>query len=131
MATHAGIKNHHCDICGKSFTRNRDMVAHRKKIHMTNEREANETYKCRECHKVFATATSLNTHYRMHSNSSSAIGTSMIPTAPIAPIATSAHIGGSFHSIGGPTGLMLGHTHHQGTISMMHSHTHAQRLHPY
>lgn len=27
MVTHTGIKNHHCDVCGKSFYRNRDMVS--------------------------------------------------------------------------------------------------------
>lgn len=129
MTTHTGIKNHHCDICGKSFTRNRDMVAHKKKIHLANERAADEIYKCRECQKVFATASSLNTHYRMHANSTTTIPPSMVPVASITPIATSAHIGGSFHSIGAPTGLMLGHTHHQGSIGMMH--THSQRLHPY
>lgn len=127
MATHTGIKNHHCDICGKSFTRNRDMVAHKKKLHLMHERAADEVYKCRECHKVFATALSLSTHYRVHTNSLSAMTPTMMPTAPIAPIA----IGGppSF-GLGPPSGLMLGHTHHQGTISMMH-HTHTQRLHPY
>lgn len=137
LATHTGIKNHHCDVCGKSFTRNRDMVAHKKKLHLINERAANEVYKCRECHKVFATALSLNTHYRMHTNTMATMmpPTMMPPTAPIAPIATSAHphsIGGSFGLglQGPPTGLMLGHSHHQGTISMMH-HTHTQRLHPY
>lgn len=104
------------------------MVAHKKKLHLMNERAANEIYKCRECHKVFATALSLSTHYRVHTNSISVMqpAPTMMPTTPIAPIATSAHIGGppSF-------GLgMLGHTHHQGTIGMMH-HTHTQRLHPY
>lgn len=79
MVTHTGIKNHHCDICGKSFTRNRDMVAHKKKLHLSHERST-ETYKCRECHKVFATAISLSTHYRIH----------VTPQAPIAPIATAA-----------------------------------------
>ncbi|XP_055298839.1 zinc finger protein 567 [Sitodiplosis mosellana] len=129
MATHTGIKNHHCDICGKSFTRNRDMVAHKKKLHLMNDRSAHETYKCRECHKVFATAISLSTHFRIHTNSISAMPPPMMPTTPIAPIAS--HIGGSF-GLGPPhaPGLMLGHTHHQGTISMMH-HTHTQRLHPY
>lgn len=136
LATHTGIKNHHCDICGKSFTRNRDMVAHKKKLHLMNERAANEVYKCRECHKVFATALSLNTHYhRIHTNIMPTMPATMMPTTPIAPIATAHHsIGGSFahHSLGPPTGLMLGHTHHQGTISMMHhTHTHTQRLHPY
>lgn len=130
LATHTGVKNHHCDICGKSFTRNRDMVAHKKKLHLMNERAADEVYKCRECHKVFATVLSLNTHYRIHTNSTvTAMATpTMMPTTPIAPIAQSAHIGSSFGL--GATGLMLGHTHHQGTISMMH-HTHTQRLHPY
>lgn len=127
LATHTGIKNHHCEICGKSFTRNRDMVAHKKKLHLMNERAANEVYKCRECHKVFATALSLNTHYRIHANAMP----TMMPTAPIAPIATSAiggsHIGGSF-GLGPPTGH--GPWHQGGTISMMH-HTHTQRLHPY
>lgn len=66
------------DICGKSFTRNRDMVAHKKKLHL-------------------------------------------MPTAPIPQIASTTHISSSFG--------MLSHTHHQGTISMIHSHT--QRLHPY
>lgn len=106
------------------------MVAHKKKLHLMNERAANEVYKCRECHKVFATALSLNTHYRIHTNTMPSMPPpSMMPTAPIAPIATSAHhpIGGSF-GLGPPT--MFGHTHHQGTISMMH-HTHTQRLHPY
>lgn len=74
MATHTGAMRSHCDICGKSFTRNRDMVAHKKKIHLAET----ETFKCRECHKVFATAISLSTHYRMH----------VVPQAPIAPIAT-------------------------------------------
>lgn len=104
------------------------MVAHKKKIHLMHERAAIETYKCRECHKVFATALSLSTHYRIHTAQTAAMPTPMMPTAPIAPIATSAHIGGSF-SLGPPSGLMLGHTHHQGTLSMMH--THSQRLHPY
>lgn len=112
------------------------MVAHKKKIHLMHERAANEVYKCRECHKVFATALSLNTHYRIHTNTVPSMGPTMMPTAPIAaPIATSAHIGASFGSfepgrLGPPTGIMLGHTHHQGTISMMH-HSHTQRLHPY
>ena len=53
------------------------MVAHKKKIHLLHER-GSETYKCRECHKVFATAISLNTHYRSHS----------MHQTPIAPIAT-------------------------------------------
>lgn len=82
MVTHTGIKNHHCDICGKSFTRNRDMVAHKKKIHLLMDRSSNETHKCRECHKVFATAYSLSTHYRVHA--------APMPQAPIAPIATTA-----------------------------------------
>lgn len=109
------------------------MVAHKKKLHLMNERAANEVYKCRECHKVFATALSLNTHYRIHTNSMPSMPPpSMMPTAPIAPIATSAHhpigqLGGSF-GLGPPS--MFGHTHHQSTISMMH-HTHTQRLHPY
>lgn len=106
------------------------MVAHKKKLHLMNERAADEVYKCRECHKVFATVLSLNTHYRIHTNSmvTSMATPTMMPTTPIAPIAQSAHIGSSFGL--GATGLMLGHTHHQGTISMMH-HTHTQRLHPY
>lgn len=53
------------------------MVAHKKKIHLSHERTT-ESYKCRECHKVFATAISLASHYRMH----------VTPQAPIAPIAT-------------------------------------------
>lgn len=68
-------------MCGKSFTRNRDMVSHKKKIHLMNERSTSETHKCRECHKVFESAHSLNIHHRVHS------GTSM-PAAPIAQIAT-------------------------------------------
>lgn len=80
---------------------------------------------------VFATALSLSTHYRVHTNCVSAMPPPMMPTTPIAtPIATSAHIGGSF-GLGpphAPSHIMLGHTHHQG-ISMMHTHT--QRLHPY
>lgn len=131
MSTHTGIKNHHCDVCGKSFTRNRDMVAHKKKLHLMNDRAAHEVYKCRECHKVFATALSLSTHYRIHTNSvSTMVPSSMMPTTPIAPIATSAHIGGSFGlGSSNATGLMLGH---QGSIGMMHhTHTHTQRLHPY
>lgn len=108
------------DICGKSFTRNRDMVAHKKKLHLMNDRAVHETFKCRECHKVFATALSLSTHYRIHTTASA-----MMPTAPIPQIASTTHISSSFGiGIG-----MLSHTHHQGTISMIHSHT--QRLHPY
>lgn len=92
------------------------MVAHKKKLHLMNDRA--ETFKCRECHKVFATALSLSTHYRIHITPSA-----MMPTAPIPQIASTTHISSSF-GIG-----MLSHTHHQGTISMIHSHT--QRLHPY
>lgn len=106
------------------------MVAHKKKLHLMNDRAAHEVYKCRECHKVFATALSLSTHYRIHTNSISAMPPPMMPTTPIAPIATSAHIGSSFGLGPHASGLMIGHTHHQGTISMMH-HTHTQRLHPY
>lgn len=102
------------------------MVAHKKKLHLMNERATNEVYKCRECQKVFATALSLNTHYRVHTNSMAAsMPPMMMPTTPIAPIATSAHIGGSF-GLGPP----IPYTHHQGTIGMMH-HPHTQRLHPY
>lgn len=162
MVTHTGIKSHHCDICGKSFTRNRDMVAHKKKLHLMPS-TASETHKCRECHKVFATAMSLSTHYRIHTNAMAM--PQPMPPAPIAPIATSAAIGKSNNTrryttpcgilftiffiascsggssslgmgmsigLGPPGGLgMLSHHTHQSTLSMMHSHPHTQRLHPY
>ncbi|KAJ6630188.1 Zinc finger and BTB domain-containing protein 49 [Pseudolycoriella hygida] len=114
MVVHTGIKNHPCDTCGKTFSRNRDMVAHKKKIHL-NERTT-ETYKCRECHKVFATSLSLIEHYRTHEPSVS---------MPIAPTA----INGSLGTVG--LGIlpppMLGHSH-QSSLGMMH---HTQRLHPF
>lgn len=124
MITHTGIKNHHCDTCGKRFSRNRDMVAHKKKIHL-NER-LSESYKCRECHKVFATAISLTTHYRSHEP---------IVSVPIAPTAISGSLGTAGLGLGiglppppPPSGLgMLGHS--QSSLGMMHHHT--QRLHPF
>ncbi|XP_052896049.1 zinc finger protein 271-like isoform X1 [Anopheles moucheti] len=64
MISHSGIKNYHCDICAKSFSRNRDMMAHKRKMHL-NEC-GNESYKCHECHKVFATLNNLNGHMRVH-----------------------------------------------------------------
>lgn len=149
MTTHTGIKNHHCDTCGKTFSRNRDMVAHKKKIHLNNERSS-ETYKCRECHKVFATALNLSVHYRTHDGlltsgiSAPSVGSETATTAviPIQPTA----IGGSMGSTGLGIGLppppppslgMLSHGHHaQSTLGMMHHHhhhhhPHAQRLHPF
>ena len=120
MITHTGIKNHHCETCGKTFSRNRDMVAHKKKIHL-NERN-NDTYKCRECHKVFATALSLSTHYRTHEASIS---------VPIAPTAIGGTSSLNLGILPPPsTGFgMLGHT--QSGLGMIHHHHHTQRLHPY
>lgn len=134
------------------------MVAHKKKLHLMSS-TASETHKCRECHKVFATAMSLSTHYRIHTNAMAM--PQPMPPAPIAPIATSAAIGkykplrydvwnltifivasclggssslgmGMSIGLGPPGGLgMLSHHSHQSTLSMMHSHPHTQRLHPY
>jgi len=48
-----------CDVCSKAFTRNRDMVLHKRKIHL-NERSP--AVKCPECRKVFSTNESLQLH---------------------------------------------------------------------
>lgn len=155
MITHTGLKNHHCDTCGKSFSRNRDMVAHKKKIHLNERAATSEVYKCRECHKVFATQSSLSIHYRTSHGSS-------ILTQPIQPTA----IGGTglttpatssntlqISTLGPPllthpssllsvaqpphpphvtssVGLGMLSTHPQNSICMMHHHN-AQRLHTY
>lgn len=108
---HFCLSNGFVDICGKSFTRNRDMVLHKKRLHSMNERDAQEQYKCRECHKVFESALSLSTHYRIH-----ALPPPMLPVPAPIPQMVSSSFG-----IG-----MLTHSHHQGPISMMHSHP--QRL---
>lgn len=138
MVTHAGLRNHHCDVCGKSFSRNRDMVAHKKKIHL-NELNS-ENFKCPECHKVFATSSSLSVHFRSHG---SGLAPPLVHQPPIVPTA----IGGSLctPTAAPPPSLssiamgmpppppppgslgMLGVGHAQGTLSLMHT----QRLHPY
>uniref|UniRef100_A0A182Q8M5 Protein krueppel n=1 Tax=Anopheles farauti TaxID=69004 RepID=A0A182Q8M5_9DIPT len=69
MISHSGVKNYHCDICAKSFSRNRDMMAHKRKMHL-NECSG-ESYKCHECHKVFATLNNLNGHMRVHASDAS------------------------------------------------------------
>lgn len=59
---------HFYQVCGKSFTRNRDMIGHKKKIHLShnnNERNGSESE-----------ALSLNAHYRTH-----AAPTAFHPTA--------------------------------------------------
>lgn len=132
MVSHSGIKSYHCDICAKSFSRNRDMVAHKKKIHL-NDRST-ESYKCIECHKVFATADILNHHMRIHNPMPATVP--LMPPPPQTqiqqPIAIAPH-----HSLGPtPLGVGLGmlphshtHTHTQGGYhTQMHP---AQRLHPY
>lgn len=71
------------------------MVSHKKKIHLN---EMSENFKCPECHKVFATASNLSTHFKTH-------GTPVTPIQPavlqptMAPAALIA-IGGS---LGPPT----------------------------
>lgn len=149
VLTHTGIKNHHCDVCGKSFSRNRDMVAHKKKIHLNDRHGISENYKCPECHKVFATAANLNTHFRSHNNSgvmapthhpgplldhihsSNGISSSLstqIPPAPIAPTAISGTLGPPIGiGLHPPPPSGLGMLHSQGSLTMMHP----QRLHPY
>lgn len=124
MITHTGIKNHHCDTCGKTFSRNRDMVAHKKKIHL-NDR-LSDTYKCRECHKVFATSLSLSTHYRMHDPLPPPV-----VSMPIAPTAISGSLGSAGLGLGlglpPPSGGLGMLAHSQSSLGMMHH----QRLHPF
>uniref|UniRef100_A0A182F5D7 Uncharacterized protein n=1 Tax=Anopheles albimanus TaxID=7167 RepID=A0A182F5D7_ANOAL len=149
-----------CYQCHKTFKcaaqlqmhlrRNRDMVAHKRKIHM-NDR-SNENYKCHECHKAFATLDTLNGHMRMEhgatsgptvgSGSVAAPGSLMPPHPPQIqnPIALAVHgIGAN------PLGVGLGMLPHpvhptQGEgpappppqPSYHHSQMHpVQRLHPY
>lgn len=61
LSTHTGIKNYQCDVCNKAFTRNRDMVMHKRKIHL-NERTPVASIKCIECRKVFPSDESLQLH---------------------------------------------------------------------
>lgn len=161
MITHTGIKNHHCDVCGKTFSRNRDMVAHKKKIHLSgsagDRQLATETYKCRECQKVFATAGSLAAHHSsthelsmglaIPSGGGSGGATSVMPllAAPTAISGAGLGLGGIGGLSGAPTGVvghgMLGHVG-QSSLGMMHHHHHHhhaaavavhhhQRLHPF
>lgn len=72
------------------------MVAHKKKIHL-NERSC-ENFKCPECHKVFATSSSLSIHFKTHGTSvapiqPSVLQPSMAPMAPTAPIALGGSLG--------------------------------------
>lgn len=115
-----------CDICNKAFTRNRDMVLHKRKIHL-NERSP--AVKCPECRKVFPTDDSLQLHLVKDHN--------QVPVAPeiqpdIAPqqqqLQQPIHHGPSHHL----------HPHHQPFIqppppllpppAMSYQHA---RLHPY
>uniref|UniRef100_A0A182IXH7 Protein krueppel n=1 Tax=Anopheles atroparvus TaxID=41427 RepID=A0A182IXH7_ANOAO len=146
MISHSGIKNYHCDICAKSFSRNRDMVAHKRKIHL-NDR-SNGSYKCPECHKVFATVDSLNGHMRIHGPVVPASSIAVVPPGVLlpphqpqiqTPIALAPHgLGPS--SLGVGLG-MLPHPSAHPTHPLPppppqptyhHSQMHpAQRLHPY
>lgn len=160
MITHTGLKNHHCDICGKSFTRNRDMVAHKKKIHL-NERNS-ENYKCPECRKVFANSSSLNIHFRTHEATITSlpppppplppsipshhhhtlIQSHSMPSVPSSatPIAAPTALGGTLGappSLSSSLGVSIGLTGHS-SLSMLPPHhsqglsvMHTQRLHPY
>ncbi|XP_058059663.1 zinc finger protein 235 [Anopheles bellator] len=141
MISHSGIKNYHCDICAKSFSRNRDMVAHKRKIHL-NDR-SNESYKCHECHKVFATVDSLNGHMRTHVPASSGpvgpSGSLMPPQQPQiqTPIALAVHGLGPSSTLGVGLGMVphpAAHPPHpqQPQPSYHHSQMHSvQRLHHY
>ncbi|XP_018428792.1 PREDICTED: zinc finger protein 2-like [Nanorana parkeri] len=56
-----GEKRYRCSECGKGFTRNSHLKAHRR-IH-TGERP----FKCPECHKAFSENSHLTVHMRVHS----------------------------------------------------------------
>ncbi|XP_037927792.1 zinc finger protein 628 [Teleopsis dalmanni] len=79
MVIHTGLKNHHCDVCGKAFGRQRDMQAHKRKMHALHDRSedddepvdavsgvVNDSFKCPDCDKEFASAGSLSVHFRTH-----------------------------------------------------------------
>lgn len=132
MVTHTGIKSHECDICGKMFTRNRDMIAHKKKIHLKETTPAisdtdNSMPEVGD-HKLPLgypnTMGATNCHYRC---SGSAVEVSA-PT-PLLPTLGCPSLGIN-HLAPPPPGIGVGHgmiPHSQGTISLLHS----QRLHPY
>lgn len=115
-----------CDVCNKAFSRNRDMVLHKRKIHL-NERSP--AVKCPECRKVFPTDDSLQLHLVKDHH--------QVPVAPeippdIAP--QQQQIQQPIHNLHGPPHL---HPHHQPFIqppppllppSVGYQHG---RLHPY
>lgn len=131
MVTHTGIKNHECDICGKMFTRNRDMIAHKKKLHLkeTTPVISDDNTSMPEVgdHKLPLgypnTMVPSNCHYRC---SGSAVEVSA-PT-PLLPTIGCPSLG--INHLAPPPGIGVGHgmlPHTQGTISILHS----QRMHPY
>jgi uncharacterized C2H2 Zn-finger protein len=129
LSTHTGLKNFQCDICSKAFTRNRDMVLHKRKIHL-NERTPVTTFKCTECRKVFPTGESLQLHTsKEHAH--------MVEQVELPAEIPEVNVDGIHH---GPHHL---HHHHQGLIQpppLLPPHAvgmgvgvgyHHQRLHPY
>ena len=62
LRTHAGVKQHHCDLCGDRFTRKNDVIRHKKLIH-----EKPRDYKCSQCDKFFVTLENMKSHQVKHS----------------------------------------------------------------
>lgn len=103
------------------FFRNRDMVMHKRKIHL-NERTPITSFKCVECRKVFPTGESL----QIHMTKDHVVEQVIIPPEIIAPNID------PIHNLPGPHHL---HPHHHQAILQppllppgMGYH---QRLHPY
>lgn len=132
MTTHTGIKNHHCDVCGRAFSRNRDMLVHKRKLHAGGlppagmmqqqqqpaQTDAAETYRCRECHKVFETALGLATHARTSHHDPSLSGdTTVLPIQPTA-------INGSTVPVAGLNGGLIGGLTQPHVMSVVPPHHH-------
>ena len=58
--THLGVKDFHCELCGKMFTSKVNLRVHIETIH-----EKRKDHKCPQCNKEFGQRSSLKTHIDM------------------------------------------------------------------